>query len=57
MVAYTIGCLDVFAPKVQNAIRGVALPEFELRFAKTYQPEEQLDLTVNADFLLVGGAT
>ena len=57
MAAYTIACLDVFAPKVQDAIRGVALPEFEIRFAKTYQPEEQLDLTVNADFVLVGGAT
>lgn len=56
MATYTIACLDVFAPKVQEAIRGVAPAEFEIRFARTYQAEEQLDLTVNADFVLLGGA-
>ena len=57
MATYTIGCLDVFAPAVQAAIRGVAPPEFQIRFATTYEAGEQLELTVNADFLLVGGAT
>lgn len=56
MASHKIACLDVFAPAVQAEIRAVASPDFEIRFARTYDESEQLDLATNADFLLVGTA-
>jgi D-3-phosphoglycerate dehydrogenase / 2-oxoglutarate reductase len=57
MGVHAISCLDVFAPSVQKAIRDVAPPDFAIRFARTYDREEQTDLVANADVVLVGGAT
>ena len=57
MPKYKVGCLDVFAPKVQRAIRDVARSDFEIHFAQSYDVDEQLDLATDADFILVGGAT
>jgi D-3-phosphoglycerate dehydrogenase len=57
MGKYTVSCLDVFTDAVQGAIRGVAPAGFEFRFARSYDPAEQMDLVASADFILVGGAT
>lgn len=56
MADHKIACLDVFAPAVQNEIRTVASPDFDIRFAASYDRDEQHGLVADADFLLVGGA-
>jgi D-3-phosphoglycerate dehydrogenase len=56
MTVLKIACLDVLAPAVQAETRDVASPDFEIRFANSYEPAEQLDLASGADFLLVGSA-
>lgn len=56
MTAPKIVCLDVFAPDVQSVTRGIAEPDFEIRFAATAEPAEHCALVADADFLLVGPA-
>jgi len=56
MPSYTVACLDVFAPGVRDIISSVAGDDFVIRFAETYDAEEQKGLATSADFILVGGA-
>lgn len=56
MTKYTIACLDVFAPAVREVVLSVTPPEFEFRFAESYDDAQQLELAMNSDFLLVGTA-
>src|SRR5262245_54146176 len=56
MCAPRIACLDVLAGPVQEETRAVAEPDFAIRFARSYEPDEQAELAVDADFLLVGTA-
>ena len=51
-----IASLDVFTPAVQDVTRAVAEPDFQIRFASSDDPAEQLQLASEADFLLVGAA-
>ena len=53
---YEVSCLDVFAPSVRDVIQRSLPPDFNIKFANTYDAREQLDLVTGADFLLVGGA-
>jgi len=56
MATYSVSCLDVFAPSVQEVITQALPQDFRITFAKTYDAKEQLELVVDADLLLVGGA-
>lgn len=56
MPRYIVSCLDVWADPVREIVRAVAPPQFDLRFAKTYDATEQLGLAAEADVILVGGA-
>jgi D-3-phosphoglycerate dehydrogenase len=51
-----VACLDVLAPAVQQETRRIAAPEFDIRFADSYDAAAQNDLVQDADFLLVGAA-
>jgi D-3-phosphoglycerate dehydrogenase len=56
MTTHTVSCLDVFTDAVQDVIRSVAPAGFEVRFARSYDAAEQMDLVAAADFILAGGA-
>jgi D-3-phosphoglycerate dehydrogenase len=57
MAKQVVACLDVWAPNVRQVVRDNAPPEFELRFADSYDEAEQLGLVRGCDLILVGGAT
>ncbi|HET8722216.1 MAG TPA: 2-hydroxyacid dehydrogenase, partial [Nitrospira sp.] len=56
MHAPIIACLDVFAKDVRSEIEAVASNEFRVRFAESYDRQEQIGLIADADFILLGGA-
>jgi phosphoglycerate dehydrogenase-like enzyme len=53
---HVVACLDVWAPAVREVVAGVAPPELDLRFAQSYDEEEQLALVEHAEVLLPGWA-
>jgi D-3-phosphoglycerate dehydrogenase len=56
MAKTVVACLDVWAPNVRQVVRETAPPEFEMRFADSYDEAEQLGLVTDCDMILVGGA-
>jgi D-3-phosphoglycerate dehydrogenase len=56
MARQVVACLDVWAPNVRQVVRENAPPEFDLRFAETYDEAEQFGLVRGCDLILVGGA-
>jgi len=56
MAKHVVAVMDVYAPAVREAIARVAPPNFELRFADSYDEAEQAALVAGADFLLPGWA-
>jgi len=50
-----VSCLENFAPSVQEAMRGVLPPGFEIRFAASLDEDEHIKLVSDSDFLLIGG--
>jgi len=57
MAKQVVACLDVWAPNVRQVVRDNAPPDFDLRFAGTYDEAEQMGLVRGCDLILVGGAT
>lgn len=57
MAKQVVACLDVWAPNVRQVVRDNAPPDFDLRFADSYDEAEQLGLVRGCDLILVGGAT
>ena len=55
-MTHLVACLDVWAPAVREVVASVAPPELELRFAKSYDDEEQLALVEHAEVLVPGWA-
>jgi phosphoglycerate dehydrogenase-like enzyme len=53
---YKVACLDVWAPGVQEVVRHLAPPEFDLRFAASYADAEQMALVKDADIVFAGWA-
>jgi D-3-phosphoglycerate dehydrogenase len=51
-----VACLDVWTPGVREAVRRSAPEELELRFATSYDEDEQLALVEEAEILLAGWA-
>jgi len=56
MTVYQVACLDVWAQKVREIVRAEAPEGFELRFAETYDRDEQMGLAAAADFIVAGTA-
>jgi D-3-phosphoglycerate dehydrogenase len=56
MAGIVVACLDVWAPNVREVVRDAAPPDFDLRFADSYDAAEQLGLVKDCDMILVGGA-
>lgn len=56
MAKQVVACLDVWSESVKQEVRDNAPPDFELRFAATYDAAEQLGLVKDCDLILVGGA-
>jgi D-3-phosphoglycerate dehydrogenase len=57
MAKQVVACLDVWAPNVRQVVRDNAPPDFDLRFADSYDEAEQMGLVRGCDLILVGGAT
>jgi len=55
-MAHVVACLDVWAPAVREVVRRVASPAFDLRFAESYDADEQHAMAEQAEFLLPGWA-
>ena len=53
--SYVVACMDIFAPIVQEVMVKVKPPEFDLRFVKTYDDDEQFAVAREADILVGGG--
>ena len=51
-----VACMDVWVPAVQEVVRRAAPPELDLRFARSYNEDEQMALVEQAEFLLPGFA-
>ena len=53
---YKIVCLDVHDPKVREVMLSVVPEGFHLEMADTYEPDEQMNLGAEADFIMTGWA-
>ncbi|MDB5848462.1 MAG: dehydrogenase [Rhodoferax sp.] len=53
-MSHIVACMDVWVPAVQAVVQQAAPPEFELRFARSYDEAEQMALVAPAEFLLTG---
>ena len=55
-MAYKIVCLDVHDPKVRDLMQSVVPEGFFLEMADSYEPDEQIRLAQDADFIMAGWA-
>jgi D-3-phosphoglycerate dehydrogenase len=51
-----VSCLDVWTARIQEEVRACLPSGFSIRFARSYDPDEQRLLAAEADFLLTGWA-
>jgi D-3-phosphoglycerate dehydrogenase / 2-oxoglutarate reductase len=54
MTTAKIVSLDAVPPEIEAVIREVAQPDFEVRFVRSSDADERLELAGDADFLLLG---
>lgn len=56
MEKWTVTCLDPWDEEIKQIVLSVAPPNLAVRFAQSYEPEEQYALAVESDFIMTNFA-